>query len=462
MLAEPSEIRANAGMSKPVKRRRVVASKTSSTGITIVQKADAQGYVYHVVQGWKENGKWQRKRYKERSDAETFAAELRVKFENKGRAQQLVLSPLSEEQLEEALQASDKLGSTYRLTEAVSFFLRHHRPPEFTIRLADAVQLYLEDKGRDGLRPRTVHGIGWTLGLFNTATDNPWTHEVTGQQVDSFLRGLRAKNKKDKASLRSWEIHRGALHGFFVWASKADAGSNRPFTFSNPVESIRKFSSRQVREEQDAKPTTTSVADVRRLFSVLMRWRGGLLVRHYAYLYFAGLRPDELKRLAGLRPDQLERKDHLSAAERKRLASREPELVNLKTRTITIPANISKTRHERQVTIPENLAAWLDAFPGDLIPPNFENLNKKVRKHFELSHDEARHSFISYHVALHRSVGDAALQAGNSENVVKRHYLNTHPQKEGDEFFRVIPDKQNRRAVLAKPVKKTKSVLRAV
>ena len=34
---------------------------------------------------------------------------------------------------------------------------------------------------------------------------------------------------------------------------------------------------------------------------------------------------------------------------------------------------------------------------------------------------EARHSFISYHVALHRSIGDAALQAGDSEGIVKRH-----------------------------------------
>lgn len=449
-------------MSKPAKRTRVVASKTASTGITIVPKVDAQGYVYYLVQGWQVNGKWQRKRFKDQAKASRFVAELQVKMENKGREQRLVLCPLSEEQLEEALQAFDKLGSTYRLTDAVSFFLKHHRPPEFTIRLADAVKLYLEDKERDGLRSRTVHGIGWTLGLFKTATDNPWTHEVTGQQVDRFLRGLRGKNGKDKARLRSWEIHRGALHGFFAWASTADAGSNRPFTFSNPVETIRKFSARQVREEQDAKVATTSTADVRRLFSVLMRWRGGVLVRHYAYLYFAGLRPCELERIAGLRPDELDRKDHLSAGERKQLASREAELVNIKTRTITIPAIVSKTRHERQVTIPENLAAWLDTFPGDIIPRNFDNLDKKVRKHFALSHDETRHSFISYHVALYRSVGDAALQAGNSEQVVKRNYLNTHPREEGDEFFRIIPDKRNRRAVLAKPVKKTKSVLRAV
>lgn len=411
-------------MGRQAKRTRTTASKTASTGITIVSKVDAQGYVFHRVQGWQEDGKWQRKRFKDRKKAETFAAALRVQLENKGRAQRMVLSPLTDGQHQEALAAFDRLGGTYTLADAVGFFLRHHRPPEFTIRLGDAVKLYLDDKERDGLRERTLHGIGWTLGLFSTATDNPLVHEVTAQQVEGFLRGLRAKNGRDKATRRTWEIHRGALHGFFKWSATADAASNRPFTFANPVEAIRKFSARQVREEQNAKPATTAPDNVIRLFSVLIRWRGGVLVRPYALLYFAGLRPDELKRLGG----------------------RESELVNLKTRTITIPASVSKTRHERQISIPDNLLKWLQQFPGDCMPRNFANLNKRVRKRFQFAHDEARHSFISYHVALHRSIGDAALQAGNSESIVKRHYLNTHTREEGEEYFGIIPDLAWRRA----------------
>ena len=136
---------------------------------------------------------------------------------------------------------------------------------------------------------------------------------------------------------------------------------------------------------------------------------------------------------------------------------------NQKTGTITIPANISKTRHERQVSISDNLAAWLKATEGrPIIPPNFDRLTKQARKHFNLSHDEARHSFISFHVALHRSVGDAALQAGNSESIVKRHYLNTHTKEEGDEFFRIVPDEKRRLAVLAKPAPVKKSHLKVV
>ncbi len=420
-------------MSKQAKQK-----KTADEKIHVRPFVDKQGYVAFLVQGWKQDGKWQRKQFKDQQAADNFADELRLKAKNQGIAQRLVLSPLTDEQHDEAAQAFKQLGIAYSLADAVTFFLKHHRPPEFTIRFADAIKLYADEKERDGLRPRTLHGIGWTLGLFSKATDNPHVHEVTAAQVEAFLRGLRAKNGTDKATRRSWEIHRGALHGFFAWASATDAASNRPFTFSNPVEGIRKFSARQVREEQDAKPATTSPGDVLRMLSVLMRWRGGVLVRPFSLLYFAGIRPDELKRMNG----------------------REAQLVNMKTRTITIPANISKTKLERQVAISDNLAAWLKAFPGDLIPTNFEALNKKVRKHFELSHDEARHSFISYHVALHRSIGDASLQAGNSESIVKRHYLNTHTRDEGGEFFRIIPGK--RRAVLAPAKKEQPAHLKAV
>jgi len=155
--------------------------------------------------------------------------------------------------------------------------------------------------------------------------------------------------------------------------------------------------------------------------------KSGAFVPAYALLYFAGTRPAELQRLG----------------------SKRAEFINRRTTTINIPASISKTKEKRLLTIGENPAAWLDAFPGPIIPPNYRRGNEQIRKHFKPTHDEARHSFISYHVALHRSTGDAALQAGNSEAVVKGHYLNTHPAEEGAAFFAIVPDLEARRAVLS-------------
>ncbi|MGB6219393.1 hypothetical protein [Haloferula sp.] len=388
---------------------------------------DSKGYSSYLVQGWKENGKWQRKQYSKLEKAEAFAALKRVELKNEGRKQRLMLCPLTDDQLDQAVKAFDRLGSTYTLDEALEFFLRHHRPPEFTIRLRDAMALYRDDRERDAIRERSLKGIKSVLDQFLRETDNPLTHEVTAQAVEKFLRGLRAKDGTNKATRKTWNNYRNILHSFFEWSTVADVASNRPFAFENPVTTIRKFSARQVREEQEAKPATTSPEDVLRLFRALSRWKGGVMLRYYALLYFAGLRPGEIERMNG----------------------QEKALVNLKTKTITIPAKVSKTGHERHVTISNNLAAWLQIAPLPTIPTNFDRMAKMVRKHFKLDHDEARHSFISYHVALHRSVGDAALQAGNSESIVRRHYLNAHSREEGSTFFRIVPEPARRQAVIA-------------
>ncbi|MFM2242754.1 MAG: hypothetical protein RLZ97_1609 [Verrucomicrobiota bacterium] len=414
-------------MGRKVKRTRITAAKAAAVKITIRNVIRHKGdsvWTTYLVQGWKEDGKWQRRQFKNEGEAKSFAAIKQVEMENKGRAQRMILSAMTQEQHDAALAACDRLGSAYTITEAVEFFLRHHRAPDYTIRLREASQLYLDDKERDGLRPRTLKALKGSIDRFIAATDNPWTHEVTRQQVESYLRGLRAADGVNKASKKFWNNTRNELGGFFAWCSKPEKSTNRPFCFENPVAEIRAYDARQVREEQNARPITTDAKRVRRMFSTLMNWRDGALVRYFALAYFAGIRPEEIERMSG----------------------RELELVNLKTRTITIPASVSKTRHERRIQISENLAAWLVAYPGPAIPKNFRRMNARARKKFGLTHDEARHSFISYHVALHRSLGDAALQAGNSESIIRRHYLNLFTKEEGHTFFQVFPDQVKRRA----------------
>ena len=432
-------------MSKKPKRTRITAPKTAAVKITIRQIVRHKGnstWATYIVQGWKENGKWLRRYFKEEDEAKSFAALKQVEMDNKGRAQRMILSSLPQEQHDSAISALGRLGDHYSLADAVEFFLKHHRPPEFTIRLREASKLYLDEKERDGLRPRTLKALKASIERFIKATDDPWTHEVTRQQVESYLRGLRAADGTNKASKKFWNNTLNELRGFFAWCSTPDKSTNRPFTFENPAAEVRAYDARQVREQQNARPITTDIRKVRRMFSVLYCWRGGAMLRYHALAYFAGIRPTEIQRMNG----------------------REKELINLKTRIITIPANISKTRHERHVTISDNLAAWLQATEGrPITPTNFKHLLEASKKHFGQTHDEARHSFISYHVALHRSLGDAALQAGNSESIIKRHYLNLHPREEGEQFFRIVPDPKRKRAVLAPaPAAKTEPHLKVI
>ncbi len=83
----------NARKSRKAKRTRVVAANYAASSITIKPHVDSKGYTSYLVQGWKEDGKWQRKLFKHLDKVENFAALQRVAVENEGRQQRLMLCP---------------------------------------------------------------------------------------------------------------------------------------------------------------------------------------------------------------------------------------------------------------------------------------------------------------------------------------------------------------------------------
>lgn len=332
---------------------------------------------------------------------------------------------MTDSQVAEAEIAFEKLAGPYSLSEAVEYFLRNHRPPDFTISLQEGVRIYLDDCQEAGVRARTITGKRSVLSIFYNEVGNQMVHEVTSPVIQAFLRGLKAKDGITPATRKTWNNYRNELNHFFKWASESDLTTHRPWCFSNPVEGVRIYTAKQVAEQRQ-QVVITSPEQVKRLLTVLMRWRDGCLAKSFALTYFAGIRPD---------------------GELRKLAKREAELVNLQTRTIHLPADVAKTKEARQINICDSLAQWLEAYADrPIVPTNFDRLLKRARKHFKLAHDETRHSFISYHVALHRSVGDASLQAGNSESVVKKHYLNLRPKEEGALFFSIVPNLKTRSA----------------
>ena len=119
-----------------------------------------------------------------------------------------------------------------------------------------------------------------------------------------------------------------------------------------------------------------------------------------------------------------------------------PEAVDLKSGFINISAEVSKVREARKVAIQPNLAAWLRAYPLKKFPiilGNFKKRRDKFAKNFDLTHDVLRHTFISMFVAKFRSIGEAAIQAGNSEAIIRKHYLDLKTSEEAEAFFAILP-----------------------
>lgn len=155
----------------------------------------------------------------------------------------------------------------------------------------------------------------------------------------------------------------------------------------------------------------------------LETYEGGALVPYFALGLFAGVRPcfrdGEMSRL-------------------------QPESINLDTGVIHIEPEVSKVRMKRLIRIQPNLAAWLRTYPlkrYPLVPGNMEKLHRFVYPKFELSHDVLRHTFISMFVGKFRSIAEAALQAGNSEEIIRRHYLDLKSQAEAEQFFGILPQR---------------------
>ena len=181
-------------------------------------------------------------------------------------------------------------------------------------------------------------------------------------------------------------------------------------------------------------PEIMEVGQVRALFEFLETYTGssrrpsppGFLVPYFALATFAGLRP-------GFPGGELWKMHRSGQTAR---------YVDTKIGVIRVTPEVAKTGDIRQVQIRPNLEAWLTAYPVDrypLVMTNMVDLLGLIRKKFGLGHDVLRHTFISMHVAQFKSLGAAALEAGNSESVIRKHYLNLVSASDAQEFWSILP-----------------------
>lgn len=124
--------------------------------------------------------------------------------------------------------------------------------------------------------------------------------------------------------------------------------------------------------------------------------------------------------------------------------------VNLITRCISLHPSITKTRKKRIVTIPDNLAAWLQPFAkseGPIVEPqvskNLDKLRKEICQHAGIKkwpHNALRHGFGSYHFALHRNETLTMAEMGHSSSeMLNNHYKRLVPPAEAQLYFGIFP-----------------------
>ena len=139
--------------------------------------------------------------------------------------------------------------------------------------------------------------------------------------------------------------------------------------------------------------------------------------------------------------------------------------VNLTERHIEIKASKAKTAARRLVPITDNLAQWLTPYAkqsGKVIGfrrwwkqiaaiTKVINSKRPSETKFAWKHNALRHSFCSYRLAAIKNAAQVALEAGNSPQMIFRHYRQVVTEAEAAKWFSITPDAPVNVVALARP-----------
>lgn len=383
------------------------------------------------------NGKRIRENFKTRDEAVAQRQLYDVEHLNGEQEGRTVWTTLTPEQNRDAVAAINSLksrGSDYTLSFAVNYFLENFQPPELEKSVGDVGGEYLAKRDRDcvkgfvsSLQFKSIkHEIEWFQKCFEGRTISSVTVDDYRDYLEKPKNQPNNRRKPPQAlSAKTWNNRRGNLNTFCVFCVE------KGYLAENPIARLPKHKQRSYRGTAE----TLSAETASELMSYLEGYTGlveakkrtskfeaGFLVPFFALTLFAGIRPDW--------------KDG-------EISKIRPKDIDLSTGVIRIEPEVSKINEKRTIKIQPNLRFWLEKYPIEkfqTVPAkNADRLLREIRSKFSIGHDVLRHTYISMTVGAFRSVGDAALQAGNSESVIRKHYLDLKSVEEADAFWSIRP-----------------------
>ena len=353
------------------------------------------------------NGKQIRRNFKTRGKAIVERDLLEVKRLNASQDIASVQTRLTRDQVTAAESAFRQLADR-SLLDAVNFYLDNYREPKTDHTIESALPLFLGEMGNHVGEPQ-LNSLRHTVGKFSGAVAGKRIHEITTEDVKGWLDSLGIQKK-------TFNNYRGAIVQFLSWCKEKP----REWILDNPGDDVKRF-----RKIRMGTPKILTVAEITEFMRHAETYQGGRWALFFALAAFAGIRP-------GQRHGEMRKLHDLGPA----------NFIDMRNGVIRIEPEIAKTTDLRRITIQPNLMEWLLRYPPKttpLIPSRSNAQYALARKAFRMTHDILRHSFISYHVARFNSLGKTALEAGNSERIIRKHYLDMVTDKEADEFWRILP-----------------------
>ena len=358
-------------------------------GVVAIRKLNQGGRVFFEV-CWFVKGERQRKYFKSHSGAVAKWRAVR-KAKGSGLAEFEALPDDDKVRLFQAWQRAAE-GNYDLLTACMEY--EKETEPDKPIQFAEAQKLFLAAKRAKGLRPESLKSYRSTYNQFGAKFDNDNLDGITAEQVANWLDGQHYSGVRfnralaDLGTLRNWAESKGY-----------SVGRHDPFAGNE----------RRLLDQADVSILTVEQAADYLAEAVEVPECGPVTV---------------LVLLCGLRVSEA-------------LQTR-PQDIDLDDGIVTVRGQASKLRARRICTLQPIATHWLNLAleKGGVLPLSQSVYDKARRAKLPaIPANSLRHSFCSYHLAHFKNIGLTAEEAGNSPEMIAKHYKELVRPKSAAKFW---------------------------
>lgn len=358
-------------------------------GVVAIRKLNQGGRVFFEV-CWFVKGERQRKYFKSHSGAVAKWRAVR-KAKGSGLAEFEALPDDDKVRLFQAWQRAAE-GNYDLLTACMEY--EKESEPDKPIQFSEAQKLFLAAKTAKGLRPESLKSYRSTYNQFGAKFDNDTLDGITAEQVANWLDGQHYSGVRfnralaDLGTLRNWAESKGY-----------SVGRHDPFAGNE----------RRLLDQADVSILTVEQAADYLAEAVEVPECGPVTV---------------LVLLCGLRVSEA-------------LQTR-PQDIDLDDGIVTVRGQASKLRARRICTLQPIATHWLNLAleKGGLLPLSQSVYDKARRANLPaIPANSLRHSFCSYHLAHFKNIGLTAEEAGNSPEMIAKHYKELVRPKAAAKFW---------------------------
>lgn len=335
----------------------------------------------------------------EKEIAKAFAEAENTRIVNHGTETAAILDDRALREAADCIRRLREHGRT--LTDATNHFLAHLEANERSCTVSDLAEMVEHSKEREGKSLRYLRDLRSRYKRFEQEFGEHVVASVTSTDISNWL-----------AELNLSPVSRNNYRRILILLF--NEGIRRKFCRENPA-----------RESEKAKVVESEV-------SILTPTEAKRLLQHSSPPILPAI---AIGLFAGLRQSELEQLDWSE--------------IDFEEEHILVRAEKAKTARRRYVTLSENLTEWLSPFRCDLglVSPqageywtHFGTARTRAELLDRWKGNELRHSFASYHLALHKDPGLTTSELGHtSPHLVYQHYRNLVKSSAARSFWAIKP-----------------------